>query len=381
MLNQGRYQSFFLNLTYKCPMACKYCYVKQDSIPDMTYEQMDYVVGKILKTRLGGQTTITFFGGEPAIRIDDIEKILDKYYINKETSIQQVRFGIITSFSVNRDKIIRLAKKYPEFEITVSYDDPQNLQRVYKNNKPIDLTTYNFSPLNKYGVCILKVLSGKEKDPAKELQHLIDISIKHNIYADISYNKTPYSDIDHKKLTNGFFEYLSYIEEKLYNEELKYIPLNIGKDIYHMITYEEGRCSGCGMMKEIFISADGTISPCSITNMNRDLQINDLSAYERFIDLESSYFNNDKCRKCDLKKICNGGCMAERYERFGSYNTPDPNWCLFIKDIYNAYTLFFDRLSPDRKQMFIDKCIAATIRFDYVCSHSINYNQTIKDDV
>lgn len=91
-------------------MACKYCYVKQDSIPDMTYEQMDYVVGKILKTRLGGQTTITFFGGEPAIRIDDIEKILDKYYINKETSIQQVRFGIITSFSVNRDKIIRLAK-------------------------------------------------------------------------------------------------------------------------------------------------------------------------------------------------------------------------------------------------------------------------------
>ena len=148
-----------------------------------------------------------------------------------------------------------------------------------------------------------------------------------------------------------------------------------------MITYEEDRCSGCGMMKEIFISADGTISPCSITNMNRDLQINDLSAYERFIDLESSYLNNDKCRKCDLKKICNGGCMAERYERFGSYNTPDPNWCLFIRDIYNAYTLFFNRLSPDRKQMFIDKCIAATIRFDYVCSHSINHNQTIKDDV
>ena len=96
-IDADRFQSFFVNVTYKCPLACKYCYVNQGSKPDMTYEEIEYLVDRLVA---GGAHLITFFGGEPALRIEDISKVVRK---RKDSG---THFGIITSFMTNREKLL-----------------------------------------------------------------------------------------------------------------------------------------------------------------------------------------------------------------------------------------------------------------------------------
>ena len=42
------FQEFFFNLTYQCPLACKYCYI-DPNLKGMTLEEVDYIMRSTVK--------------------------------------------------------------------------------------------------------------------------------------------------------------------------------------------------------------------------------------------------------------------------------------------------------------------------------------------
>jgi len=109
-LNSFRsWQSIFFNLTYACPLACKYCYIDPE-LKGMTLEEVEYTMELINQDKGNYSRTITFFGGEPALQMDIIEKIVPKYYNETipGTNERRYRFGIITGFSGNQGRLMEL---------------------------------------------------------------------------------------------------------------------------------------------------------------------------------------------------------------------------------------------------------------------------------
>lgn len=334
-IDADRFQSFFVNVTYKCPLACKYCYVNQRSKPDMTYEEIEYLVGRLVA---GGAHTITFFGGEPALRIGDIAKIVRKH----RDGI--THFGIITSFMANREKLLELMADVPRFEVTVSYDSPENGQRVYHGGRPIDFKSVDFSGVHG-NINLLKVVNGHEKALAKDLCDYLDLLEKYRIYGDVSDNKTPYDRMDYGKLEDGYHRYAERVMDDYLSGKLLYLPRHFVDNMLSFLRQDRVNMGGCGILQEIFISADGTVSPCSISNMGEELRLRDEDSYKSIRDLELSYLQNPECESCAERFFCNGGCLVDRFNTNGDYQKPNRAWCRYEKAVCNAYRKAFEKYS------------------------------------
>ena len=91
-----RITSVFLILTHQCNLKCKYCFVSQDKSTmslEMACKGIDFAVHNLRGEK--EKAKITFFGGEPLIRWDEVivPAVLyaEKHYPGK------VNFGITTN--------------------------------------------------------------------------------------------------------------------------------------------------------------------------------------------------------------------------------------------------------------------------------------------
>ena len=361
-----RFQSFFVNVTYKCPLACKYCYVNQGSKPDMTYEEIDYLVDRLVT---GGAHLITFFGGEPALRIGDIDKVVRKHQQD------DVHFGIITSFMVNRDKLTKLMADMPRFEVTISYDSPENEQRIYHSGKSISFDDVDFASI-KGNINLLKVANGREKDFANDLCNFLDLCERYHIYGDVSDNKTPYDSMDYKKLKAGYEAYATRVMDDYLTGKLPYLPKHF---VYNMLSFlrkNPMNMGGCGILQEIFISADGMISPCSISNMGKDLRLTDDDSYMSIRNLELSYLQNPECESCAERFFCNGGCLVDRFNVNKDYNKPNHAWCRYIRTVCSAYKTVFEKykqLDPVKKLQMTDGILLWKTKHYEYCGTNVSF--------
>jgi len=95
----------------------------------MTFEQIDQIIQTEKPSR------ILFFGGEPLLCLDLIEKTMEKYY-------GKLKFQIVTSTVVNFEKFIDLNEKYPMNEIQLSWDGFADKNRVDTCGKSIASNVY-----------------------------------------------------------------------------------------------------------------------------------------------------------------------------------------------------------------------------------------------
>jgi len=356
--HRGRSIELLFNLTYSCPLRCKYCYVDYTYAPDMTFEQVDHVLEEVVVKNNAITKLITFFGGEPGQKVDIIEQVLDKYYNHPITSGNNLHFGIITSFTVNRDRLLALQRKYPLFEIVISWDYV-NDQRVGKNGVAFEMNKFvDFEKLkeNKNNLIFNKVMSGEEAELSESLIGLHEVFKNHGLLYNINLSKTPVKVNDN--FSDEFLKYLYYLYGEFRNKRLNYIPKFVGMHYLHYTNWLKGDVlPGCGIGTEYFISSTGSVSPCSITNSQTKLNliengIVNNEIVESHMELEKNYFNNPTCEPCLLKGFCKGGCLADRWIKHKDYNKPNLEWCKMIGMVFAAYDTFVKRLSKEEKTEF-----------------------------
>lgn len=316
----------FINLTYKCPLRCKFCYVDYKRNDDFTLEDLEYIFENVI---LGSEyiKLVTFFGGEPLLKYNFIEHLLNKYY--DKCCEENIHLAVITSMSVNADKILELHKKYPMFEIVVSFDNYTE-ERIYANGEPFkvldhiqDIKLEN----HKHNLCFHIVIDDEKS--FKDLKLAQQIFKERGIIYSWCWNKTPSKKIN----IDEYYDCLKYIIK-----EDRYYPKQFFKEVDNYLNRNN---LGCGIGSELFLSSNGDISPCSISHYNNQfLLLNkgkiDEDIPELIQEYEENIFNNEHCGNCKLKGFCNGGCIINRLNQ-GDFNTPNPFLCEQMRDIFNIY--------------------------------------------
>ena len=316
----------FINLTYKCPLRCKFCYVDYNRTDDFTLEDLEYIFENVI---LGSEyiKLVTFFGGEPLIKYDYIEHLLNKYY--DRCCEENIHLAIITSMAINCDKILKLHKKYPMFEIVVSFDNYAG-ERVYANGKHFkvleNIEKYDLEN-HKHNMCFHIVIDDEKS--FQDLKLAQKIFKERGIIYSWCWNKTPNKVFD----IEPYYDCLEHIIK-----EDNYYPKQFFKEIDNF--YNKNNL-GCGIGSELFLSSNGDVSPCSISHYNNQFLILNKGKVDEEIPeiiqhYEETIFNNEKCCNCELRGFCNGGCIINRLNN-GNFNEPNSYLCEQMKQIYQVY--------------------------------------------
>lgn len=375
------WQEYFFNLTYKCPLACKYCYINPE-LEDMTFEEVDYIMGELSKDKTNYSRTITFFGGEPCLKIDIMEKIIPKYadLIVPGENEPRFRFGVITGFSINQERLLKLYDQHP-FEIVISYDNPANNQRITHGEEPFDAwAKFKTFDVKKYTdrVFLQKTLHGREVSLSDDIKELWNIYKTYGVKFCWAHNKTPFDDFDYDKFFAEYRKVIVFLIDEILKSSTEYIPKIFTTEWLRANHHYESNCGGCGLMTELFISHNSRIYPCSISNsINPFFELSDEDVSEDISDAENMYLDNDICSKCLVNYFCNGGCLVHRHQVHGNYSTPIDNWCKYIKEVEKAYQSVISELDNETIQTITNRCIAWKMGYYRMCSSAIDNNNIL----
>lgn len=138
-----------LSLTEKCNLRCTYCYYNEsqnERCADMSDEvreaSLRYILDKTIEFK-HEYLSITFFGGEPLLKFDAIQKSVSFLKNLVQSRFSELPKGFALVFAINtngtllNDEILEYFKK-EKFTIYVSIDGPasrHNLSRRTVNNK------------------------------------------------------------------------------------------------------------------------------------------------------------------------------------------------------------------------------------------------------
>lgn len=377
----------FLNLTHACPLRCQYCYVDYDRPVSWTPAKLEYLLDRlVINKRL--VKLITFFGGEPGLRIDLMRHALDYAYAK---GIGTTHFGIITSLSVRARELLTYPVKYPGLELVISMDTEGPTARLTRQHKPfypLVRSTNQTQPSYREllpiadNVLINKVISGQEslKADFDWLQELYDV---YGLM--FSYNpvKNPVA-VDQPAVTDGFLHHLRWCLSS------SYVPKRTKTLLTQWVRHKAGyREPGCGINSEYFLDGSGLVSPCSVTHSHRALgpdalRVTDptgaLSEQIEFAtSLEQAYFDNPVCQACELKGFCGGGCLAERYREHQRYDLPNHTHCQLTACIATAIKTFADELGESRFQTFTQTLTGSLIAMTTYCVDKAILNTSMRE--
>jgi sulfatase maturation enzyme AslB (radical SAM superfamily) len=130
--------------TNRCNMACVYCHAKAGSVSDrhldMTEEVLYRTVDFFFSVPRQGrkEMKIEFQGGEPLLRYDLVQKVMDYAMERAEAEGVTMRFAIVTNLTLMNDEIAKDIKKRGNVNLCSSLDGPSvvhDKQRVYPGGR------------------------------------------------------------------------------------------------------------------------------------------------------------------------------------------------------------------------------------------------------
>ena len=116
--------SAYLILTENCNLRCKYCFEQNSRtvtsyMPESTaLKVVDYLIGNALKLKEAGRNQvkagITFFGGEPCLCPELMEKVVEYGVAQANEKGVDFDFSIITNGTIYNDKLESFLEKWCE---------------------------------------------------------------------------------------------------------------------------------------------------------------------------------------------------------------------------------------------------------------------------
>ncbi len=148
-----RINRYRILITEKCNFGCKYCFVHLSG-HDGLWDSIQHSLDLLIKANKGESVQIQFFGGEPLMQFEYIEKTVN-YMKEHGTELKDVTYFITTNGSLLTDSKCEYLKKN-DFRVGVSLDGPKEMNdkmRVLPNGHgTYDLAVRGFKLLKKHGV-------------------------------------------------------------------------------------------------------------------------------------------------------------------------------------------------------------------------------------
>lgn len=266
-----------LSITEQCNLRCDYCYYK-DAHGERRSVMSDEVAEASIRLALERSVeykhdflSITFFGGEPLLRMDFIKRMVK--FTKKLVSSQKknlpkgfwVRFVVNTNGTLLNDGILAYFKK-EKFSVSVSLDGPerkQNLSRRTINGKgSFKAIAPHIPALVKMNVSILMVVTQKHvKGLANSIKWIFKQGFT-SVASCLDFNgKWTGADFDNLIVE---YEKLARFWYKLKLEKKDFYLSTIQDKVNILLLKSRHKDSTCFITKDSFaVSANGNVFPCT----------------------------------------------------------------------------------------------------------------------
>lgn len=336
-INEG-YLSLTLLSSEKCNFSCPYCFIYHRR-PIIMEENIYNAILKLVEKRIKNlnHIKIQFFGGEPLLNhqknirfLGEVNKIISKKSIARE-------FGIVTNGYLLDEKVFKdyLNNGVRFFQVTI--DGSRN----YHNS-----TRFTKDDKNTFSTILNNIIKCKEVDNNfnfvirvnfQENDNSIDDLIsflKENFYEDKRFNIVfrPVMDFKTRKISDNIKLCSDNTAKSLQIDFLlKYYSNKIISFDEHMVFLPKRIPSWCevGMLNSYIIGGDGLVFKCDVEIGDERFAIGKID-YDGNITINQSHpyiwydpYSDDKCIKCNLLPICQGGCLRSRKNESNCYYNVD----------------------------------------------------------
>lgn len=352
----GRFSGDYLGLTIAptlaCNFQCSYCFEEKNqlSMDEATENALvHFVEHRIEKVK---ELSVSWFGGEPTLKMDVIERLTDAF--EKMCEAYKVRFperGIITNgYLLNREMALRLkALKITSVQITL--DGPPE---IHDQRRPLFGGQGTFKRilnniLESGDIIRIHIRVNVDRQNASFIQSLLDLlnnpewSGKISVYfGQVRSNTAACADMSSVCFNNE--EHSRWVAEILKK------PKN--RSIVH-VRYPSAQHFGfctADRINGLVIAPNGSIFKCwcelgsdekkSVGNIfdssATSYQLNNLAGY-----LNWNHFDNPDCLACKLLPVCSGGCP------YNAMHSPEKKDCSEFKyNLEEMLLLNYAKLKP-----------------------------------
>ena len=354
--------NYIVHLTEKCNMNCKYCYEKKN-IKEISFENIRNLVDNIVKNDKSENVVISFYGGEPLLKLDVIKDTVE--YINSISKKTNFRYSITTNGSLLSKEIVDFFNQNNFIYVQYSIDgtaEAHDKNRVYQNGKD------TFSIVSQNAKLLLENFKGKViankvitkntlNTLPQDVAFLFELGFK-EIYTLVDY-RASWNDDDLILLKEKLTEVSKIYANEMMKEKDVIIPV-FDEKIKSFI-YDSYNCNeNCSMgMTTINVGVDGNFYPCMQFVGNSKYIIGNckdgVDVKARINLINNSKKEIDICKECDYRKRCKHTCSCKNYTLTGDINGLSPITCEFEKILIEISDKMAEELYKNKSKMFIQK--------------------------
>ena len=302
-----------IGTTNGCNMHCPHCYMAAgtQTLKTIDLEKTVKLVSEIHE--LYGELEIVVSGGEPLT------------YLNFESLLKGIKGNhviLFTNGSLITDKNIDLICDYCD-EVQISFEAvSKEYYGLIRGEQNYEKVLHAIELLKKRGkriILAITILPNTLKDIENNLIDFVK---------QLQYNNLEVRLNDEIEMTGNALSLDMSNFDKKYS---KGIVINLIRELEELGCFVKAsdirntKYTNCGIGTRVLINYDGKIYPChKISTYNVDLELDGKEIIQKFNQLNRDTSNNiiDKCKKCELRYICSGGCRIDNYNATGSMIMP-----------------------------------------------------------
>lgn len=307
--------SFTIAPTLECNFCCPYCYEKGHRHNSMTPEVVDKTIQFINSYCKGKkQLDVTWYGGEPLLKLDVIEKITNGI---KKEGIEYNAAIVTNGYYLSRD----IAKKLVDFSarsVQITLDGPPEIHNKRRRMPNGEDTFYKIvnNIVEACNIIPIVIRINVDKTNIKFVNKIIDVFIEKNVDKKILFYLAPVDEIN----DNGVIkECMS--DQDFSKYQMNFIKRNkqLGIDVYHLPECSPGNC-GAVSANSFVIDPLGDLYKCwdeiGIISKKCGSIFNEETITGRYIEwVNYPFIYYKECKECEYLPICLCGCPYHNIEK------------------------------------------------------------------
>lgn len=334
-----------INTTSNCNARCEYCFecgaVREKMSDSVVDDVIQYICKIVKKTDV---IAYRWFGGEPLLAIDVIDKIVDSVnnFFNNEINYKSV---IFSNGSIFNDNILeKVINKFHTYEYHLTIDGKQEEHNRKKNflDKNLDGYTKTIETIKKLLEYDIRVLCriNIDKRNINELEEIVSQFGKYNGNKNLIVYVAPI--LKHTKQCEEYcFDYSEYSE--IFDKAYKILfDNNLLNCIDELVPKRRINCCSTRAANELVVDTRGTLFKCmqtatkdqySVGNCRTGLEYN--AELAKWITPSTP----KECINCVFMPICQGGCKG-----FRSLNNPLVSPCTIEKHFIDVILKYANKI-------------------------------------
>lgn len=330
-------KTLWIKVTNKCNLSCHYCYaesgVNAENTDEITLEEIE----KLLETaKPMGLERIVITGGEPLIRKD----ILEIFKLARKFGLVQ----LLSNGTIYDEKIL---KQIVEFVDIIQFSMDSHEKEKHDEIRGVgsfEKTLKSVKYLRSIGFKNIVFAATPTPTNNIDLRKMIDLCITNEVrrlhvnrYVPLGRAKD-YKKFDieefYRKADEAYFYISQLYRKSLESKESFDFAIDISGDLVESVAAVNKKYS-CGLNKSsASIESNGDVYLCQAMH-HKSLVIGNIrnESFDSIMKKSREKFGEfnvdsiDKCKDCDVRYWCAGGCRALAFAVNGEMRKEDPQCC------------------------------------------------------